>query len=91
MLLLQGYQGTALWFRLYNSFGYLNNVGYGGHLFPIFVGEIGSKFETSTDIQSLTDMQSWFLAKPNTGAAHNAVGHLDNGMGKRLIGLEVLA
>ena len=72
----QGFQGTALWYRMYNSFGYLNNKGYGGHLFPIFVGEIGSKFESQTDIQSLNDMQAWFLAKPNTGADHNAVSRL---------------
>lgn len=70
---IQGYQGTALWFRMYNSFGYLNTKGYGGHLFPVFIGEVGSKFETQTDIQSLNDMTAWFLAKPNTGAQHNPV------------------
>ena len=69
----QAYEGAALWNRLYTSFGYLNNVGYGGHLFPIFIGEVGSMFATQTDIQSLTDFQSWLLADTNTGATHNKV------------------
>lgn len=57
---------------MYNSFGYLNNIGYGGHLFPIFVGELGSRFGP-LDMQSLRDMQGWFLAKAGTGVAHKAV------------------
>lgn len=58
---------------MYNSFGYLNNVGYGGHLFPIFVGEVGSRFATQTDIRSMNDIAAWLRADPNTGDAHNAV------------------
>ena len=68
---MQAYEGTALWNRLYTSFGYLNNVGYGGHLFPVFIGEVGSQFATQTDIQSMADFQSWLLANPNTGTTHN--------------------
>ena len=67
---MQGYQGESLWFRMYHSFGYLNNEGYGGHLFPIFVGEVGSTFESETDAQSLADMEAWFNGKPHTGPVH---------------------
>ena len=32
-----------------NSFGYLNKLGYAGHLFPIVIGETGS-FYTSAQV-----------------------------------------
>lgn len=75
MRALQGSRGPALWDRMYNSFGYLNDKGYQGHRFPIFIGEVGSGFETQTDIDSLNDMQAWFLAEPNTGIPHSPVSH----------------
>lgn len=70
---LQGYEGSSLFYRLYNSFGYLNTVGYGGHLFPIIIGEVGSKFQSSTDLASLADFSSWLTAAPNTGVQHTNV------------------
>lgn len=41
--------GTALWTRLSQSFGYLNLEGYGGHIFPIAIGEFGTTFAQTTD------------------------------------------
>ena len=70
---MQGYAGEELYYRLYNSFGYLKTEGFYGHKFAILVGEIGSKLEDARDIQSLNDMSAWFQAKPNTGAAHSPV------------------
>ena len=70
---MQGFAGDELYYRLYNSFGYLKTEGFYGHKFAILVGEIGSKFEDARDIQSLNDMSAWFQAKPNTGAAHSPV------------------
>ncbi|KAK9787370.1 hypothetical protein WJX73_004527 [Symbiochloris irregularis] len=67
------YEGEGLWTRLYESFGVLQNEGYNGHKFPVVVGEVGSKFEESIDIQSLADISSWFSGQPNTGSAHVAV------------------
>ena len=32
---MQNYDGSGLWWRMYYSFGYLNTVGYAGHLFPV--------------------------------------------------------
>ena len=48
-------------------------VGYKGHKFPIVVGEVGSKFESALDNQSLADMAAWFQGSPNTGKEHPAV------------------
>lgn len=70
---MQNTQGAGLFYRLYTSFGYLSTVGYGGHIFPIFIGEVGSKFETQTDIQVMNDIKSWLRADANTGTAHSAV------------------
>lgn len=46
------YTGSALWSRMTNSFGYLNKLGYAGHLFPIVIGETGS-FYTSAQARCL--------------------------------------
>jgi len=73
LIVVQGYEGESLWYRMYNSFGYLNTVGYGGHLFPVFIGEVGSKFKTATDITSLDDMRDFFLGNAGTGTTHNPV------------------
>ena len=73
---MQGYNGNnGLYDRLYNSFGYLRTVGYQGHVFPVLVGEMGSKFDPSTccDIQSMTDQAKWLNALPGTGTAHTAI------------------
>ena len=34
--------GPNLWWKMTTSFGYLNQRGYGGHKFPIVIGETGS-------------------------------------------------
>ena len=70
---LQGYAGADLFYRLYNSFGYLKTEGFNGHKFAVLVGEIGSKFTADIDLQSLADVAAWFQAKPNTGAAHSPI------------------
>lgn len=36
------FKGEALFWRMSNSFGYLSKEGYGGHVFPIVFGEVGS-------------------------------------------------
>ncbi len=57
-------RGAALFKRLSDSFGYLNDKGYcnGGKckVFPIAVGEFGSKFETEPDIVTMGDMAQYF-------------------------------
>ena len=44
------YTGAGLWNRMSTSFGYLNKVGYGGHVFPVVIGETGSAY---TDVRLL--------------------------------------
>ena len=76
MCAMQGYNGNnGLYDRLYNSFGYLRTVGYQNHVFPVLVGEMGSKFDPTTccDIQSMTDQAKWLNALPGTGTAHAAI------------------
>lgn len=36
------FTGEALFWRMSNSFGYLTKEGYGGHVFPVIFGEVGS-------------------------------------------------
>lgn len=48
--------GTALWTRLSQSFGYLNLVGYGGHVFPIAIGEFGTTFAEEADQVLFADL-----------------------------------
>jgi hypothetical protein len=43
------YLGADLWNRMSTSFGYFNKYGYGGHLFPVVIGECGSFY---TDVSS---------------------------------------
>ena len=38
----RSFKGEALFWRMSNSFGYLSKEGYGGHVFPIVFGEVGS-------------------------------------------------
>lgn len=38
--------GEDLWSRMTSSFGYLTMAGYGGHQFPVIIGETGTKLET---------------------------------------------
>lgn len=39
-------EGPELWQKMSRSFGYLTMAGYGGHIFPVIIGETGS-FMTS--------------------------------------------
>jgi len=48
--------GTALWTRLSQSFGYLNLAGYGGHRFPIAIGEFGTTFAETADQVLFADL-----------------------------------
>ena len=56
---------------MYDSFGNLNINGYQGHKFPVVLGETGSKFVASGDLQSMADISAWVAGKPDTGPAHN--------------------
>jgi hypothetical protein len=65
------YYGTGLWNRLSTSFGYLTQQGYctGStpcKVFPVAVGEFGSRFTDSRDLQSMPDIASYLN---NSGAA----------------------
>lgn len=42
------FTGPDLWNRMSTSFGYFNKYGYGGHVFPIIIGESGSQY---TDVR----------------------------------------
>lgn len=65
------YAGPGLWNRLSESFGYLTQKGYCTQsqpckVFPVAIGEFGSRFTQSTDIQSMNDIA---LYLNNTGNA----------------------
>lgn len=60
----QDYAGPGLWNRLSTSFGYLTQSGYCTSsepckVFPVAIGEFGSRFATTIDIQSMTDIASY--------------------------------
>lgn len=65
------YSGPGLWNRLSESFGYLTQQGYCDEtglckVFPVAIGEFGSRFIDSRDIQSMNDIAAYLN---NTGAA----------------------
>lgn len=68
------YEGTGLWNRLSTSFGYLTKQGYcsGSNckVFPVVIGEFGSQFATSTDIQSMSDIAAYLN---NSGGANDGL------------------
>lgn len=73
------YSGSGLWNRMTESFGYLTQQGFctGSSpckLFPVALGEFGSKFTDSRDLQSMPDIASYLN---NAGAAadgkHSAI------------------
>lgn len=37
---------AALWTRMTDSWGYFTGEGYGGHLFPVIIGETGTMYHT---------------------------------------------
>ncbi|CAL5222694.1 g5095 [Coccomyxa viridis] len=71
------YTGTCLYERMTLSFGYLNKMGYKGYVFPIVIGEAGSRYTDGNDISMLHDMAQYLN---NQGAAndgkHNPIPHL---------------
>ncbi|WP_068470682.1 cellulase family glycosylhydrolase [Candidatus Protochlamydia phocaeensis] len=70
------YFGPGLWNRLTESFGYLTQQGYcfGGtcKIFPVALGEFGSRFSDSRDLQTMPDLAAYFN---NTGAAADGKHH----------------
>jgi hypothetical protein len=64
------YTGDGLWNRLSSSFGYLTQQGYcdgtNCKVFPVAIGEFGSRFTDARDIPSMQDIATYFN---NTGAA----------------------
>lgn len=50
------YTGSGLAYRASNSWGYLSTVGYGGHIFPVVIGETGSQFINQTDLAFYADL-----------------------------------
>ncbi len=69
--------GTALWTRLSQSFGYLNLAGYGGHRFPIAIGEFGTTFAETADQVLFADLARYLLNVQADGtpvdALHNPI------------------
>jgi aryl-phospho-beta-D-glucosidase BglC (GH1 family) len=49
-------EGKELWQRLSRSFGYLNQTGFQGMLFPVAIGEFGSLFTNPRDAQTMVDL-----------------------------------
>ena len=60
--------GEALWTRLSQSFGYLNKVGFGGHVFPISIGEFGTYFADEADQTLFADLAKYMLNKKDDGS-----------------------
>jgi len=69
--------GTALWTRLSQSFGYLNLAGYGGHRFPIAIGEFGTTFAETADQVLFADLARYLQNVQADGtpidALHNPI------------------
>ena len=49
------YTGAGLAYRASTSYGYLATQGYGGHIFPVVIGETGSQFIDSRDLAFFQD------------------------------------
>ena len=58
------FTGAGLAYRASNSWGYLNTVGYNGHIFPVVIGETGSQFITQGDLDFYRDLSLYLR---NTG------------------------
>ncbi|KAK9839537.1 hypothetical protein WJX81_008252 [Elliptochloris bilobata] len=57
------FTGEALFWRMTNSFGYLTKEGYGGHVFPVVFGEVGSHLTADNDLQMMEDMAKYLRAE----------------------------
>ena len=51
--------GPKLWQKMTQSFGYLTMAGYGGHIFPVIIGETGS---------FMTSVSTIYKPKPSLGS-----------------------
>lgn len=72
----QDFVGPGLWNRLSSSFGYLNQEGYHGKVFPVAVGEFGSYFKENNDLNSMNDMAKYFqLSGAGNDGRHRAIPH----------------
>ncbi|KAK9838511.1 hypothetical protein WJX81_004175 [Elliptochloris bilobata] len=72
-----GYTGSTLWSRMTNSFGYLTKLGYGGHAFPVVIGETGSSYANAKDTAMLTDMAKYMnLASGADDGLHAPITNL---------------
>ena len=60
--------GKALWTRLSQSFGYLNKVGYGKHVFAIAIGEFGTTFAEKADQLLFTNLAQYMLNVQSDGS-----------------------
>lgn len=49
------YTGSGLAYRASTSWGYLSATGYGGHIFPVVIGETGSQFIVPIDLDFYRD------------------------------------
>ena len=63
------FTGSDLWNRMSTSFGYLNKYGYGGHVFPIVIGESGSQY-TDVRPENLTSKQPVSMLVRSCGNLH---------------------
>ncbi|BDA41274.1 probable endoglucanase E1 [Coccomyxa sp. Obi] len=52
-------QGPELWQKMTQSFGYLTMAGYGGHIFPVIIGETGSLMTSAADLAFMRDMAAY--------------------------------
>ncbi|CAL8461992.1 g1523 [Coccomyxa elongata] len=71
------FTGPDLWNRMSTSFGYFNKYGYGGHVFPIVIGECGSQYTDSNDIAMMSDMAKYLNNQDDANdGRHNPIPHL---------------
>ncbi len=72
----QDFKGDGLWNRLSSSFGYLTQQGYQGKVFPVAIGEFGSRFKEEKDLQSMNDIAKYFtLSSAASDGKHTAISH----------------
>lgn len=72
------YTGEGLYKRLSDSFGYLTQEGFCRGIcktFPVAVGEFGSRFEDSDDLDSMRDIANYFNNHDAVDGRHKAIKH----------------
>lgn len=65
--------GPALTTRLNLSFGMKNKSGYDGHVYPVLIGEFGSKFVDPLDKQTMVDLAAYLLNIKQPDSRHNPI------------------